>query len=227
MPSAWENLNTRKGRVLVVSITPSDPKVSMRWAIMNRNMALPPASDYMTVAGLPYGPARNRGLKFAVDGNYGYLAFLDTDTVPPADWVMRLIATKRDLVGCIYHQRFPPFNTTAFMEGKDKQGGVDKLPLPPHNRGDIIPVDFLATGATLYSRACLKAVLAKYPRPFEWGIDIAEIPGDEGMLPHLSEDYMFSIRARDMGYQPWLATGVEARHEMTVVSTAKGLEMPE
>ena len=226
MPAAWEILNIRKSRTLVVAITPSDHRVSMRWTIMNRGMALPPGSEFMLVSGMPYGPARNQGLKLAIDGDFGYLAFLDTDTLPPLDWVMRLIATQRDLVGCIYHQRFPPFHATAFLEGVNEHGDVDKLPLPPHQRGDVIPVDFLATGATLYSRRCIEAVRSKHPRPFEWGIDITKIPGDDGPLPNFSEDYMFSIRARDLGFQPWLATGIEAQHETTVVSTGRGLEMP-
>ena len=226
MPSAWEILDIRKSRTLVAIIAPAEHRVSLRWTIMSRQMVLPPGSDLMLITGLPYGPARNQGLKTAMEQGFAYLAFLDTDTLPPIDWVTRLIATQRDLVGCIYHQRFPPFNPTAFIQGTDENGGLQKLPLPAHQRGDIIPVDFLATGSTLYSRRCMESVLAKYPRPFEWGIDIAGIPGDDGILPNLSEDFMFSVRARDMGFQPWLATGVEARHEMEVVATSRGMEMP-
>jgi hypothetical protein len=227
MTTAWDIQRARRNRVLLAVIVPPDWKVSMRWSVMNRQLELPPGSDSIQIAGLPYGPARNSAAKAFLDGGYSYLAFLDADTIPRTDWIMRLLDAGRDLIGALYHQRFPPYLPTAFMRGEEPDGGIRKDPLPEFQYGDIIPVDFLATGATLISRMCMETVIAKYPRPYEWGLDLTLVPTDDGKtLPATGEDFMFSLRAKEVGFTPYLHTGVQALHEVSAVVDVGGLKVP-
>lgn len=217
MPGSWEILELRRNRVLVVTISPPDFKVSMNWARMLRNLELPPLSFTMDVKGPPYGHARNIGVKVALDEGFGHLFFLDADVIAPPNTVTQLLAAGRDFIGALYYKRSPPYKPAAGVtvwQGQEMAEGD----LPPFNFGDVIPIDFLPAGATLISRRCLEAVLAKYPRPFEWQGDI-DTPGY-----NISEDYNFSLKAADCGFRPWLATGLVCQHELVVAATARGLE---
>lgn len=228
MPGAWEILKVRQHRVLMVTITPPELKVSLQWARMLRALWLPPDSITIDLRGLPFHAARNAALKYALDGGFGSLFFLDSDTVPFPDVVRRLLEAGRDLIGGLYYRRGPPFKPAAGNAGRDQAGELTILDLQPHHPGDIIPVDFLPSGCTLISRRCMEALRAAYPRPFDWGVDIVRVPdGNGGLLPPFSEDFIFSWRCRELGYQPWLHTGVVCAHELSAVATSRGVEVPE
>ena len=227
MPGAWEILKARRERVLCCVIMPPELRHSRAWTRMWKNLQLGQGGEVIDVQGLPYDAARNHAVKAAVDGDWGYLFFLDSDTIPPANIVPQLIATGRDFIGGLYHQRGGAFLPVACNMVRDAKGDWVRGGLPPHQPGEVIPVDFLGMGATLISRRCMQAVLEHFPRPFAWGKDIAPVPDDHGgQLPPLSEDYMFCLRAKALGYQPWVHTGIVAQHEMMVVVTDKGVQFP-
>ena len=176
------------------------------------------------MAGLPYHAARNRVVKMALDQGFGWVFFLDTDTVPPPRVVAHLLQTGRDLVGALYFRRYPPYDAAASILSKDAKGNTVQSRLPPYQPGEILPVDFLPTGCTLISRRCIEAMFAHFPRPYDWGFDIAPVPdGMGGALPGFSEDYIFSWRAKTIGFQPYLHTGLVCQHEMIGVVTDQGL----
>jgi len=229
MPAAWELLEIRRNRVLMVSICAPDARVTRDWARMLRRLELPPSSAIQDVDGLPYHAARNLGAKIALDGDFGYLFFLDADTLPLHDMVTKLIATGRDLVGGMYFRRFPPYDPSSGMAVVDATGKVGvSTNLPPHSPGDILPVDFLSDGATLISRRCLLEMFRNFPRPFDWGYDIAPVPDiGGGTIPAFSEDFIFSYRAKQVGFQPWLHTGLRCGHELNMVVTTLGPKTPQ
>ena len=225
MPGSWEIDTFRRNRVLVATIAPPDLKVTMIWTSMIRTLQLPPGSDFFRVAGLPFGPARNVAAKRMIEGGYGYLFFLDSDTIPPANIITELMASGRDLIGGLYYQRFPPYKPAAYMKVmrtmKDAQGKdiqvLDKMDIQSFTFGTIIPCDFVPTGAMLISRRCMEMIMSKYPRPFEWSVDIDK-PGG------ISEDYDMCLKAASLGFQPYLHTGMLCRHEIQMVVTSKGVE---
>ena len=159
----------------------------------------------------------SRNLKMAFESRFEWLFFLDTDTLAPKLTVPILQAANRDLIGGMYFQRFPPYLPAHATAGVDAKGLIVKQPLPPFTPGDIIPIDFLATGCTLVHRRCMEAMLKTYPKPYEWTLDIDKEGG-------LSEDFDFSLKAARIGFQPWLHTGVVARHEMLMTVGPRGPE---
>ena len=227
MPGAWEILQMRLNRVLVWIIAPPELKHSRYWCQAYRALQLPPGSPFQYIEGFPYDAARNIGLKQMIDAQFGYIFMWDTDTLPPADVVLRLIETGRDLIGALYTRRGPPFDIVAGNATYDPQGKNIGFKMPPYKQGDIVPVDVVGMGVTLISRRCVQAIMAKHPRPFAWGVDLESIREESGALvPRTSEDFVFCIRAKECGFQPWIHTGLQAQHELLAVATPQGVQMP-
>ena len=84
MPGAWEILKARRERVLCCVIMPPELRHSRAWTRMWKNLQLGQGGEVIDVQGLPYDAARNHAVKVAVDGDWGYLFFLDSDTIPPS-----------------------------------------------------------------------------------------------------------------------------------------------
>ena len=222
MPGSWEVLNLRKNRTLVATIAPPDYKVTMGWAMSMRQLQLPAYSDFTRSTGLPFGPARNSCLKIALEQGYNYLFFVDADTLVSPTIISDLINTGYDYIGALYYRRYPPYEPAPCMRtvqtNAQGQTTVGRGPLPNFQPGSIIPVDFLPTGATLFSRRVMEAVLRKFPKPFEWTVDI------DNPASGMSEDFNFSVRAAEVGYQPMLHTGIICPHELAMVVTNQGVQ---
>lgn len=182
MPGSWELVALRENRILLSIIVPPDLKVSLDFTQDVAAFQLPPGSNFLRVVNLPFGPARNQAAKTALENGY-HLAFLDADIRAPKDAFIRLLETKLDIVGGLYYQRFPPYMPVMFNEGKDDKGNPVRVLPTGWKPGDLVPVTFLPSGLTLYRRRLLEAMFARFPRPFEWGHDIAPTPSESGTAP--------------------------------------------
>lgn len=215
MPGAWEILEERERRILLAVLEPPRSQVTFAWAAALKNLNLPPGSNIMPVVGLPYGPARNRALKSAYDWGYGWCGFLDSDVVVRPDAFLTLQACGLPLISGAYMRRQAPHVITAWnVSEKDGKKGMVSLPFDSYPPGSLVPADYLPGGLLLIRRDLMTAMLGAHPKPFEWthDIDIDEEKGDQGY----SEDYMFSSRAKSLGYQGFLHTGVFGQHETQV-----------
>lgn len=223
MPGSWEIVAARDKRLLVAILMPPDLAVTMDFAQNIRNIQLPPGSDFMRMAGLPYGPARNQCAKTALENNYN-LAFLDADLRVPPDAFIKLLETGLDLVGGLYFQRFAPYQPVMFNEGKDDKGTPIKVPVTGWKPGDIVPATFVPSGLTVYKRRLLEAMFARYKSPFTWGVDVAPVLEPEGnQATPYSEDFNFTWKAKQIGFQPFVHTGVVGLHEVRAVVGPKWL----
>ena len=226
MPGAWEIIEERRNRILVAVITPPDLKVTLAWARHFNALALPPGSQTMQARGFNYDANRNLCLKGMLQGGFGWLMWVDTDVHVPRDAVMRLLASGRDLIGGVYFRKEPPYLSVASVAQFDASGIFVHGKLPEHQPGDVVPVDFLGSGCTLISRRCVEDMFARFPRPYQWALDVAPVMDHEGKpLPGYSEDFIFSVRAREIGYQPYLHTGVVCQHETLAAVGPRGLEL--
>lgn len=227
MPGGWEILKARRERVLVCIITPPDLKHSRWWCRAFRSLQLPWGSEFKYVEGFPYDAARNIGLKDMIDSQFGHICFWDSDVIPPSDTIPRLIETGRDLIGALYTRRGPPFDVVGGNANYDKDGRHLGFSMPAFTQGEVVPVDVLGMGMTLISRRCVEAVMARYPRPFAWGVDLTEVREADGtMVPRTSEDFNFCLRSKECGFQPWMHSAIQCQHELSAVATAQGVQMP-
>lgn len=217
MPGSWEIKEARDKRILVGVIMPPDLGVSMDFAQNLTKLQLPPGSDFMRVVNLPYGPARNQAAKMALDNGYN-LAFLDADMRVPPDAYINLIGTGLDIVGGLYYQRFYPYSPVLFNAAKDEKGNVNKVLPTGWKPGDLVPCDFLPCGLTFYTRRLLETMFQRHPTPFAWGVDTAPVPDyGGGQVPPFSEDFTFSWRAKQLGFQPYCHTGIVGLHETRAI----------
>lgn len=216
MPGSWEVLAQRQQRLLLGIICPPDLEITLDFALLKRYLRLPPGSDYMRVVGLPFGPARNQIARVALENSY-HLAFWDADLRVEPDAFLQLFATGLDLVSGLYYQRFHPYLPVAFNLGYDEKGTPIRVPVRGWQPGDTFPCTFIPTGLTIYRQRLLSALFSRYPRPFEWGVDVAPIPVEEGRLSPFSEDFNASIRSQSLGFQGYVNSKVVGFHEVLAV----------
>ena len=219
MPGAWEITGQRDKRILLAIIVPPDLVVSMDFSQVIRNLQLPPGSDFMRVAGMPFGVARNQAARVAVDNGFGYLGFLDADIRPvQMDAYMILTGLGAPLVSGLYFQRFWPAIPVAFNAGRNEKGEHVRVPVTGWKPGDIFPADFVPAGLLVVQRQLLIKVFERHPLPFFWGIDVAPVPDVGGGQAYpASEDFTFSYRCAQLGYRALVHSGVVGLHECRAV----------
>lgn len=228
MPGSWEITQVRQNRILIGILMPPDGAVTLDYAQAIRGLQVPPGSDFMRVIGLPWGPARNQAAKTALDNGF-HLAFLDSDVRVEPDAFMKLLATGLDIVSGLYYQRFFPYQPVAFNPSQDQQGNIIRVPVTGWNPGDIFPATFIPSGLTIYRRRLLAALFSRFERIFEWGVDVKPIPMEGGgQVPPFSEDFVLSWRALQLGFQPFVHSGVVGLHEVRgVVGPRWKLPLPD
>lgn len=217
MAVAWEEVKIRSRRLLVAVLVPSNNGfLTPRYAFNTFKLLKFPKGSRMIMpeGSEPYGPKRNKVAKQALDEGYAGVAFLDSDVLPhDPETFIKLIDTGLELVGALYFRRAHPFKPAFACVSNENQPYV-----PDFNRGDIVQADLLPSGATLYRSSLLKRMFDNYQRPFEWGLDVANVPYEDGYVPPNSEDYVFSLRAKTLGVQGYVHTGLPCLHETHAVA---------
>lgn len=150
--------------------------------------------------------ARNLILnRFLAEENFDYLLFADSDMVWPPKALWQLLAHKKDLVGGLYFQRVKPHRPVyAKKLSLTKEDPLVKSDLPGPG---LHEVEGLGMGFTLISKKLAKAIAEKYRLPFQY---MSVRDGES----ELSEDYTFCVRAKEVGFQPFLDAdlGVYMQH---------------
>lgn len=128
--------------------------------------------------------ARNLCVRAAVEAKAEWLLFFDSDMVFPSDTLKRLLAHDRPIVAATYTRRMLPL---GFI-GTRLDGAAFTLA----DKG-LVEAARLPTGCMLIKASVFKKLKAPF---FRCGYD--EIAGKI-----LSEDFWFSDRVRELGYQLW------------------------
>lgn len=177
--------------------------VTMAWAIGFRRLIVP--GPIFPVCGAPFDHARNSICQQAQNLGLEYVFFLDSDVIPPADAILRLLAHNQPIISGVYHRRSPPHGVPVAI---NDQGWA----IIPPNSG-IHEVNLVGAGCLLIHRS----VLEKLPplderrgkRWFDWRSDMAaNLPPGEA----LSEDFAFCLHARRNGYKILVDSNVQCKH---------------
>jgi GT2 family glycosyltransferase len=157
----------------------------------------PPATATVMSDAKPLDLARERIVEAALQYGADYLLFLDSDTLPPADALEKMLSRGGDIVGGLYFQRFPPFKP-LLLRANDK-GTYNYVWEWPEN--SVVEVDATGLGCVLIKTDVFK----KIERPwFQFGTFPDGRP--------LSEDYYFCKKARAAGYKILVDTSIHAVH---------------
>lgn len=127
--------------------------------------------------------ARNNLVRAAKSMNATWLLFIDSDMTFPRDAAARLLAHGKDIVGCAYKRRTPPYDTMGQPIEDEKVELAEGL----HE------MRALGFGMILVKMSVFDRLVKPWFRhPFAEGDEDAE-----------GEDRDFCNRAREVGYQIW------------------------
>jgi hypothetical protein len=194
----------------------------MAWSFGFRNLIIP--GNYTGLSGMTFDHARNTGCLKLLELGYEWLFFLDSDVIPPADAILRLIAHKQPIVSGLYYRRNNPICPVML---RNVPGGgrtwVTEYKIP-----DLMEVDFVGAGCLLIHRSVIAAMPSvvgntNCNRWFEWKVDRDDLDPRERM----SEDFSFCERARkELGLKIFVDTSVQCKHCGLSQSTQPGQLSP-
>jgi hypothetical protein len=153
--------------------------------------------DVLFSEGALVDEARNHLVRQAFENNpeVTHLMWLDSDILPPADAVERLLAHDRQVVGGIYHQKEHPHHPLVY--------DLDpyRLVESSFSGGDLRKVGGLGLGCALV-RAEVYQRMSQHYRDIRWY-----------ELSHgVGEDVHFFERCRQIGVEIWLDPTVRCGH---------------
>lgn len=202
MAGAWE---LRNANLVTVGILHTE-LVSSYWAQGFRRLVIP-GPEPLWVAGMPFDHARNFICERALANGSQYCLHLDSDVVPPADAILRLIRHNLPVVSGVYCRRSPPHGIPVMQRNFQ---WVTDLPKPGQN--PLIEVDVVGAGFLLIRRDVLENFPHHAPGKqwFHWRVDQQ---GHRPVTDCLSEDFCFCKAFREkMGGKVMVDTSVRCLH---------------
>lgn len=165
---------------------------------------------------------RNKIAQTAVDEDYDYLFFIDTDVNHSHDDLYRMLDVTEDpdadvrIIGGLYYGRRAPHRPMVFSEYTGEHFTGIKQPDIDAYDGKPFPCAGIGTGFLLIDIEVLKKMnepeyIKKRGHPF------SHLLMENGV--QLGEDLSFCVRAAECGYQIWCHPGVDLEHEGRLVVT--------
>jgi len=154
---------------------------------------------------MPFDHARNVGCMKLLELGWEWLFFLDDDTIPPPDAIIRLMNHKLPIVSGLYYRRNNPIVPVMLKNVPEGRKWITEFQAP-----SLVEVDYVGSGCLLIHRDVLTSLpaLSEYRRWFDWRVDRIDLPEKERM----SEDFVFMDNARKHGYKIYVDTGVQCKH---------------
>lgn len=137
--------------------------------------------------------AREMLAVFAVENEYDYVLWLDSDTVFHDTLMLDLIASDRDMISCVIPARRPPYPTLCYKAVDNKLVPIEKY------EEKVMPIDGCGFGAVLMKTQILEDSFDKFQTCFQ-------------PVKGFGEDLSFCLRARELGYQIYCDPRIEVGH---------------
>lgn len=145
--------------------------------------------------------ARDNIARYAIEHNYEYVLFLDSDMVLPSDLIYRLLEENTDMVTGLYFKRGDKFEPVIFKNLRTrkgaKQSNVD--PITDYPKNTTFEIECAGMGCSLIKTKVFKEVYNKYHCMHE-------------LMSGIGEDFSFFLRARKLGYKLLCNTGIQCGH---------------
>ena len=150
--------------------------------------------------------ARNKFCQQAIEGEYDFILWLDSDMVFPSYVLQQFMQDDKDIVAGLYFRRSYPFTPVAFSELR-RENGVLRMKDLEEWPNDLFEVDGVGFGCVLMKTDCL--------------FDIAGKEGGVWFTPtnDAGEDAAFCIRAKEYGYKIWVDPTIKLGHVGQTVIT--------
>ena len=152
----------------------------------------------------PIADARNEIVEFALSQGANYIYWLDDDVIAPPDSFLRLYSHRKDIVNGVYWSKSNPPMPLVFrnhLEG----------PYWDWHVGDLIEIDAAGNGLTLVRTDVYKKIQDELGGPW-YSTDYSSFQGVTETPSNNTEDLYFYWKARQVGYEVWCDTRVQALH---------------
>jgi len=172
------------------------------WAPLLMNARVVSEVDYQLIGSSLIYDAREMAAEHMLKNGHDWLLFLDSDMVPPADMIPRLLAHDKPIVSGIAFKRIPPYSPCFYPKLEYDGKEVKLLPAEDWTQG-LGEVEGVGMACTLIRRE----VFEKTPKPWFFP------------MPVLAEDLGFCLRAREAGFKIYVDTTLVCGHVATEVIT--------
>lgn len=170
---------------------------------------------YFTYKVQPVDRARNQIVDFFLKReNLTHLFFVDSDTIPPADAVIRLLSQDKDIVTgltpmLVNDKEKGVWGTfyNAFLPIRDAAGNTVRTECPKENTG-LVEVERCGGSCIMIKRE----VFSKLETPY-----FKFVLKDNGLDHVVSEDVYFCDRAREAGLKIYADTSIVCNHHKEVM----------
>jgi len=150
---------------------------------------------------------RDKLSDMAVNGEYDYMLWLDSDMIFAPDILKRLIADDKDIVSALAFMRRPPYDPVIYKTLKIGLPGEAQVELyNDYPKDSVFEIDACGFGGVLVKTSVIRDVIEKNRTAF--------IP-----IPGYGEDISFCIRARREGYKIFCDSAVKMGHVARTVVT--------
>lgn len=153
--------------------------------------------------------AREDFIEYALEEDFNYVLFLDSDMTFPSDVIEQLIKHQVDVISGLYFMRILPHYPTAYI-WKEEKGQFGFAPLNSFHY-ELMEIDACGCGCLLINLNIFKS--GKIEKPY-----FAPIPSNSGKTV-LSEDLAFCKKLTDAGYKIILNTNVRCGHVGSYIYT--------
>ena len=157
--------------------------------------------DPMIVEGSLVYDARDAIAQFAVDNDYDYILYADSDMIFNADDLNQLMSHNEDIVSGLYVTRRGENNNVCYTKIITRRRFPYRSPKLIHDTltSGYGSVDAVGLGFCLIKCSVIKSMFKRYKSLFEpkWGV---------------GEDIAFFIRAKRCGYKPFIDRDVKLGH---------------
>lgn len=156
--------------------------------------------------------AREDFVIYALENNFDYILFLDSDLTFPDDVIEQLIKYQCDIISGLYFMRMPPHYPTAYI-WKEEKGQFGFAPLNMFDY-ELMEIDGCGCGCMLINTRIFEKLEPPYFTP---------IPSNSGKTI-LSEDLSFCKKAIDAGIKLVLNTNVKCGHAGSYIYTQEDFD---
>lgn len=174
-------------------------------ALFAKSLALLQKPDDCTLAmqmGSLIYTSRNNLATMAIQSNYDYVFWMDSDMVFPQDALIRLMDTLKkndlDIISGLYFRRVPPYSPTLF-DKLEMRGNICSWSEFKEIPEGLFEIGGCGFGCVLMSTEVFLSVQAKHGNMF-------------APIANNGEDIAFCWRARDCGYKIWCDPSVICGH---------------
>lgn len=148
--------------------------------------------------------ARNSLFRLALEGDYDYLFFIDSDVEWEAEWFFRLLERPEPIVGAALIKKTEKEEYTVKIVDKNLKWSEDKK---------IIEVEGVGTGFLKISKFALLKLWEMGEQYQSQGVEermVFDIKVENGDL--ISEDYILCNKWKSLGYKVWLDPTITINH---------------